>query len=182
MGAIMSDFNLSKSSYYADFVTVPLAILGTIICALVYGAGDPSPFVAMAGAGFAAWTLIEYATHRYLFHVLYRREHWTHHLRPRANIGVPFYLTAASIFFVWLATIGSAGVRWGGGLFVGLMVGYLTYIVTHHWIHRYQIPRGHFLRAAHDRHNVHHRGKEVNFNVLIPLWDRVFGTFEQPRG
>src|SRR4051812_22841775 len=63
-GAV-SDFNLTRASYYTDFAVVPamlgLALAGAWIGGLTY------VFVGMAVAGYGGWTLFEYAMHRYAF-------------------------------------------------------------------------------------------------------------------
>lgn len=80
------------------------------------------------------WTLVEYSAHRFLFHSLYRREHWTHHVDVLAYIGVSSWKTsstfAALLLLVWFTGLTSA--------FIGAVVGYFYYISAHYVMHRPQ--------------------------------------------
>jgi hypothetical protein len=55
--------------------------------------------VALALLGLVAWTLLEYALHRFVLHGLqpFRTWHAEHHRRPRALIGTPTILSATLI-------------------------------------------------------------------------------------
>lgn len=177
----MSQFNLTYRAYLADFLVSPFLIALALLIAFMHAAPAWSTLIAAVG-GYLAWTGSEYVTHRFVFHNLYRREHWLHHIRPRANVGIsPLYTIVAQVM-LYGCLIGSMGLAIGTGLFAGYTAGYLAYLTAHHWIHRWTIPRGHWMRPAYDRHVVHHKGKEVNFNVLWPLWDKLCGTYEQPKG
>lgn len=175
----MGDFNLTRASYLADFVVAPGLILAALATA-VYAQALDAVMLPAAVVGYLAWTASEYFTHRVVFHHWYRREHWMHHLRPRANIGIsPAYTVIAQVM-LYGALVSSCGMAIGTGAFVGYAAGYLIYLTAHHWIHRWNIPPGHWLRPAFERHKLHHMGHETNFNVYVPgaFWDRLFGTFE----
>jgi sterol desaturase/sphingolipid hydroxylase (fatty acid hydroxylase superfamily) len=157
---------MSSFAYYLDFFTVPLLV------ALALWLG-PVQFWQIA-AGVLIWSFVEYAMHRFLFHSLYRREHWTHHVDVLALIGISSWKTTAT--FIGLLLLAQAlGLA---SLLAGVMLGYLAYIGLHyvmhrpeHWFYRF-IPG---LIANHDLH--HQRGVEQNFGVSSPLWDHVFGTY-----
>lgn len=172
-------FTLTRGQYLTDFRLTPALVVAAIGAALV----TDGPSLALIGSvitGFVAWMFSEHVTHRYLFHRLYRREHWAHHMRPASDIGVkPSYTVIAQLVMAGVL-MGTCGLTVGGGLFAGYAAGYLTYLTTHHAFHRWTIPQGHWLRAAYERHEWHHMGHEVNFNVLIPLGDRLFRTYHQP--
>ena len=79
---------MSSVAYYLDFFSVPLFIALALHLA---------PFDAgLALLGLLAWTLVEYSTHRFLFHSLYHREHWTHHVDVLAYIGVSSWKTSST--------------------------------------------------------------------------------------
>lgn len=157
---------MSSVAYYLDFFTVPLFILLALYLAPV----DPVQIVA----GLLAWTLVEYSAHRFLFHSLYRREHWTHHVDVLAYIGVSSWKTS-STFALLLLCAGYVGLT---SVFAGAVAGYFFYISVHYVMHRPEhwayplIPR---LVANHDLH--HRKGVEKNFGVSSPLWDHVFRTY-----
>lgn len=164
--AVSNQWKMSSLAYFLDFFTAPLFVLA----ALYLG---PFHWV-QAVCGLLLWSLIEYLTHRFLFHIWYRREHWTHHVDELAYIGISGWTTsavyAALLVLAWATQLTSA--------YAGLVAGYLLYISLHyvmhrpsHWCYRF-IP---LLVASHDLH--HHKGIEKNFGVSSPLWDFVFGTY-----
>jgi sterol desaturase/sphingolipid hydroxylase (fatty acid hydroxylase superfamily) len=166
--------------YYLDFVVVPLLMLVTLWTSLHYR-GPSVALPVMALAFFAVWTLIEYWIHRTLFHHMLRREHWLHHKRPRGYVSAPWYLTAILHLLVLGGTLGSGGLAYGAGMFLGLEAGYLTYIVVHDRIHHGPRRSAYIaLRAAlHDAHHTY--ASEKNFGVASSFWDHVFGTYYLPK-
>lgn len=169
----MKDWHQTKTSYYADFLITPTLI----VIAFSLGIESTINLLVSIGVGFVAWTLAEYWIHRYLFHVIFRRGHWMHHIRPRAYDAAPAWLTAG----IQMALLGSA-LMLGPialGLFVGLEIGYFAYITVHDAIHhRHPRKARGWLKRRARAHAIHHRGKEVNFGVASSFWDRVFGTFD----
>ncbi|WP_276488063.1 hypothetical protein [Ectopseudomonas mendocina] len=105
---------MSSFAYYLDFFTVPLLV------ALALWLG-PVQFWQIA-AGVLIWSFVEYAMHRFLFHSLYRREHWTHHVDVLALIGISSWKTTAT--FIGLLLLAQAlGLA---SLLAGVMLGYLA--------------------------------------------------------
>lgn len=164
------DWKLTKIAYYADFVTAPLAVLLALAFAPL---GWPT--VAGAFAGLAGWTFIEYALHRWVFHSIYRREHWAHHQKPARYIGVPPWQTGLAFVAAYVGSTWIAGAAWGTGIFTGLMVGYWLYIAVHDRIHHAANPAA--LGGYARRHTMHHKGFEGNFGVISTVWDRLLGTY-----
>ena len=157
---------MSSLAYYLDFFTVPLFILLALYLA---------PFdLGLALMGLLAWTLVEYSVHRFLFHSLYRREHWTHHVDVLAYIGVSSWKTSSTFAILLL-------LAWYTGLtsaFVGAVAGYGFYISVHYVMHRPEHWAYRFMPRLVANHDLHHRqGIEKNFGVSSPLWDHVFRTF-----
>lgn len=157
---------MSSVAYYLDFFTVPLFIALALFLA---------PFdVGLALTGLLAWSLVEYSAHRFLFHSLYRREHWTHHVDVLAYIGVSSWKTsstfAALLLLAWFTGLTSA--------FVGAVSGYFYYISVHYVMHRPAHWAYRFIPGLVANHELHHRqGIEKNFGVSSPLWDHIFRTF-----
>lgn len=165
------DWNQSRVSYYADFVVVP------VLCTILAGLTTPS--LLMIPVGVAIWTLLEYWIHRSIFHRLLRKEHWLHHLRPRAYVAAPAWLTAVLHVMTGLAFLGLGAA--GLGTFVGIEAGYLAYVATHDAIHHHDRAKmGAWLRGLDDHHTLHHHGEEKNFGVFTHFWDRRFGTYQDP--
>lgn len=131
----------------------------------------------VAGAG--AWTLIEYAIHRWILHRVppFRRLRAMHHARPAALIGTPTWLSAVLFMALWAALGREIAVPEAGGLAAGLMTGYLRYAALHFVLHHRRASPGSWLHAAKLRHASHHReGAESDYGVSTGAWDRLFGT------
>lgn len=181
------DFHLNRSEYLADFLVTPFLIIWA--CVFAWCLDESSrigvDFILAGLIGYLAWSPVEYLIHRHVFHGPFRRAHWAHHRRPRYNIGVPPLFTVTIQMAVYILLVVVCGLIFGGlaigsGLFVGFVSGYLVYNIAHFFIHRYHVPKGHFMRPVFERHALHHSGKEVNFNVLWPWCDKLFGTYEKP--
>lgn len=172
-------WNLSRLAYYADFVTIPfLAIVALISDVWYHGVT-----VAMLGflvLGFLLWTFMEYAIHRWLFHHVFRREHWFHHTHPAAYSTLPASWQTGLVALAALSgCLGEFGLDIGAGLFAGIAAGYILYLWAHDRFHHGPIPLPDtywFNRmCAHDIH--HSRGIEANFAVVSPFWDVIFKTY-----
>jgi sterol desaturase/sphingolipid hydroxylase (fatty acid hydroxylase superfamily) len=64
----------------------------------------------------------------------------------------------------------------GVSLLIGLMAGYMAFIVVHHAVHRWSLGPGSGLYEAKMRHVVHHSFNDCNFGVITSFWDIVFRT------
>jgi sterol desaturase/sphingolipid hydroxylase (fatty acid hydroxylase superfamily) len=158
--------------HFGDFVTIPIAIL------ILAGAGGVSrlPLVVV---GLAAWTLVEYLMHRFVFHrfPIGKRLHQLHHDHPadpdaeRSSLSTP--LVAAPFALV---VLGLFGLDDGAPIFAGLLAGYLVFIAVHHAVHRWPIEPGAWLYTIKLRHAAHHRFDNRNFGVTTGFWDVVFRT------
>jgi sterol desaturase/sphingolipid hydroxylase (fatty acid hydroxylase superfamily) len=133
----------------------------------------------MVLAGIAAWTLLEYLVHRFVFHrhAVGQRLHRLHHDHPsdpdaeRSSLSTP--LLASPIGYL---LIGAAGVEDGSAIFAGLLLGYLAFIAVHYAVHRWPIEPGSWLYPAKLRHLTHHCLEDCNFGVTTIFWDIVFRT------
>lgn len=143
--------------------------------------------VALAGLslGVIAWTLTEYAAHRFTMHSTggrgpAAREHLMHHAQPARTrplvrtIGhISMYLVAAAIAWVLSLVIATT---WAIALALGWALGYTAYEGVHFHAHHHR-PRGRYdlwLRRRHFHH--HFVAPKKNLGVLIPWWDQLFGT------
>src|SRR5258707_945320 len=124
---------MRRIRHFGDFVTVPLAVVILVDLAGMYR-------LHLVLVGLAAWTLLEYLVHRFVFHLYSagRRLHQLHLVHPndpdseRSSLSTP--LLAFPIGFL---LIGSAGVEGGAAIFAGLLPGYLVFIVGHYAVHRW---------------------------------------------
>jgi len=131
--------------------------------------------------GVLTWTLLEYLIHRWMGHDRRFRkspfgvEHVRHHIE--GNYFAP----------TWKKLIVAAGFA-GVTLLLGAPVAYVLGLVTcygaYEWLHRREHthagigPYGRWAR----RHHFHHHFVDgrTNHGVTSPIWDLVFGTYEQP--
>ena len=173
---------LSKLSYYSDFVVYPL-VLVTLTAInfshVTWVSGAEWLGATMVGLTF--WTLAEYALHRIALHRMpyFSPMHGLHHASPLAFIGTPSWisvavLSATILIPAWLCL----GFNVADGLTVGVMLGYWWYGVVHHVIHHHANTSSpayfNDLRAWHMRH--HYSPRSGNFGVTTRVWDHVFGT------
>ncbi len=182
-GAIMKIFTLEHHpvSYFADFVLYPVVIVGGVVVLFVKTTGvDWFLLLSAAVVGFAVWTLVEYILHRYVLHGVqpFKRWHEEHHQRPFALIGTST-LASLTLFVVLVFVPLSFTVgRWLSlAATLGLVSGYLLYVVVHHAAHHWRAARGTWLyelKVAHARH--HMKGVQGWYGVTTTFWDRVFGT------
>jgi sterol desaturase/sphingolipid hydroxylase (fatty acid hydroxylase superfamily) len=173
----------SRLAQVLDFVFIGAAAAALGWAAVATAKGSPAWVGGvLVGAGFLAWTLLEYLLHRYVLHGLqpFRGWHALHHQRPRARIYAPTWLGAV-LFAVgilaplWLLVGEHAAMAIG----CGVVLGNLAYAVAHHQVHQphSMAPAGWQGRRL-ARHRRHHgaRHAESYFGVSTVLWDHVFDT------
>jgi cyclopropane-fatty-acyl-phospholipid synthase len=168
-----------RTTYRADFVAY-----GVASAALAAGTMITSPrgqwpqSILMALAGLAAWTVIEYALHRFVLHGMapFRDWHAEHHRRPTALIGTPTILSAAliaALVFLPLLVLGDA--RIACALTFGVVTGYLAYLITHYATHHWRGDNA-WIKRRKRWHAMHHRPnmKPGCYGVTSTFWDHVF--------
>jgi len=179
---------LSKLSYYSDFVVYPVVVIAlTGINARHVDWQSGGEWLIAVLAGVVLWTLMEYFIHRIALHwkTIFSPMHALHHGSPLAYIATPSWISVTVwIGIILLPTWYFAGFNRADGLTVGVMLGYWWYGVVHHFIHHHahHLSSSYFkdLCAWHMRH--HHSPKHGNFGVTFSLWDHVFGTAISTRG
>jgi sterol desaturase/sphingolipid hydroxylase (fatty acid hydroxylase superfamily) len=143
------------------------------------------PAAAIAGA--ASWSLVEYVLHRRVMHEMRGRglpsvEHLGHHadvtyFSPASKKLASAVATTVVVYPIAAAT---AGRRRAVAFTVGMVTMYFGYEVAHRRTHTHP-PRGRYGRWARRNHLHHHFGAPMrNFGVTSPLWDRLFGTYDEP--
>ena len=172
---------LSRPSYYADFVIYPMAIVALLAFGLLRaGAWRYWMLCCLALTGVAIWTLFEYLLHRYVLHhvPILHDMHEAHHADPSALVGTPSWLSLllfliGALLPVWWGL----GSQPAGAITAGMMFGYLCYVGVHHITHHWRLQPGTLLYRLKHRHARHHFSKRPgNFGVTTPFWDMVFGT------
>jgi len=172
-------------------IAFPLILFSVISAILIYygiiekGFQIPNMTLLFAG-GFFLFTLVEYFTHRYLFHLPAtspKREnfvytiHGVHHDYPKdkSRLAMPplLSLILATLFFlIFRSLMGD----YSFGFLAGFLMGYTVYLAIHYSIHAFKVP-GNFLKTLWHHHSIHHyREPDRAFGVSSPFWDMVFKT------
>lgn len=134
-----------------------------------------------------SWTAVEYGLHRVAMHELRGRglasqEHLKHHadvtyFSPASKKIVSAAGTTAVAYPIVAV---AAGRRWATAFTVGLISTYFAYEVAHRRTHTHP-PRTRYGRWARRSHLHHHFGAPMrNFGVTSPVWDRLWGTYDDP--
>lgn len=165
---------------------------------------SPAGWGLMATAGLIIalvfGNFVEYSVHRWLMHkkvtgfkFLYDKHCREHHMfydeeHMNADSKKDFYF----LLFPWWA--GPFIVSLGGALFMlalwalsvptlfvaGFGIGVGLYYGVYEWSHLLTHQNnwfGHTLGQPHTTHHRHSIMHDCNFNIMIPLFDRVFGTY-----
>lgn len=137
--------------------------------------------------GVLSWSLTEYWLHRTFFHWIPKAPwgdrlhflvHGVHHTWPRDKYRLVMPpAVSISLFWIFLGVfmlvIGSPFV-WG--FHAGFVVGYMSYDLTHYYVHHFS-PKTEYGRTLKKHHMLHHfKDHDARFGVSSRLWDRVFGT------
>jgi sterol desaturase/sphingolipid hydroxylase (fatty acid hydroxylase superfamily) len=142
---------------------------------------------AAALVGAVSWTAVEYGLHRVAMHELRgrglaSREHLKHHADVTyfspASKKVASAAGTTAVAFPVVASL--AGRRWAMAFTAGLIGTYFAYEVAHRRTHTHP-PRNRYGRWARRSHLHHHFGAPMrNFGVTSPVWDRLWGTYDDP--
>jgi sterol desaturase/sphingolipid hydroxylase (fatty acid hydroxylase superfamily) len=140
--------------------------------------------------GALIWTLLEYALHRFLFHVriplrdprlreIVNAYHLEHHASPRDPnkilVHPTFGLAVSAVLYVLLYLV-SRSLFSAAGLMAGLWAGFLYYEAVHYRVH-FSLSASRLIAQQRRTHFYHHfTNNKRCFGVTSPLWDYVFGT------
>jgi sterol desaturase/sphingolipid hydroxylase (fatty acid hydroxylase superfamily) len=177
---VVRNVNQTKIGYYAELFVYPI-VVGGLFLYEVHRSGfalHPRWWFA-AGCGAMLWTLAEYLVHRFVYHKVpvLRELHGMHHSRPCDFIGSPIWVSVASFSFFFLLLAFLWDVEIAGGATGGLIAGYISYLLVHDAVHRWQLAEKSWLRSHRLRHLHHHRyPMPGNLGVTTGVWDLVFGT------
>lgn len=192
---------LFKSNFLEMFShvhpTIPLAVYLPVIGYFLYQAVlepmmTPPIIVGLFIAGIFVWTLTEYLLHRFVFHYQPHSEwgkklhflmHGVHHDYPNDSLRLVMppviSLPLAILFYALFVTLLGEASTWS--FFAGFIVGYLFYDMLHYATHHFAMKGniGLWLKHHHMRH--HYQTDDYNYGVSSPLWDFVFGTFNEKK-
>lgn len=138
--------------------------------------------------GIFLFTLVEYTSHRFTFHVLLRRQifktraaivHMSHHADPKQGINAGPLLGLVVFAVGFIASFGvSRNLNVSLEFACGLMLGFVLYDVSHYLIHL-DSPPTKYHRMQQRLHWFHHeRNWNVNYGISSCFWDLIFGTLD----
>ncbi|UJR78315.1 sterol desaturase family protein [Sandaracinus amylolyticus] len=135
--------------------------------------------------GWAAWSLVEYLMHRFLFHARVESEtlriatllaHGHHHVwpqDPRRIAATPVQLVSIALLFQGLFRLALGPDAWWAAM-AGATVGYVAYELVH-WVAHHGRPTTRVMRALHAHHMKHHHlAPGSRWGIGTPLWDWLF--------
>eukprot|EP00047_Mylnosiga_fluctuans_P004608 m.235523 g.235523 ORF g.235523 m.235523 type:complete len:251 (-) comp12841_c0_seq1:130-882(-) len=161
------------------------------ICAHVaLGSSHMSPalFAFVFMAGVLGWTLLEFILHRHLFHLILHDTpfwitahfflHGQHHKFPRDQYRLVFPPVAASVlaYLIYAAVQLVFPLTIARGVMAGIALGYVSYDLTHYYLH-HQKPSLAYLQRLRTSHiNHHYRDASKGFGISCKLWDIAFDS------
>lgn len=174
-------------AHWASPYAIYLPVVALILLSLRTSHFSRPALLALLGAGWLVWTLVEYWLHRGLFHLRpatpARRVtsfivHRHHHLAPGDRtrlVATPAQSGLLALLLLGLYTLlAGPDARWA--LLAGSLLGYLAYEFAHYSAH-HRRPRTRLGRALRRRHLRHHfKHPEAGFGISTPLWDALFRT------
>ncbi len=168
----------AKWNYWLSFV-----FDGIIAIALAYVAFNAG-LTLLSGLSFfffgvLFFTLIEYIVHAKLFHgsaKSFVRAHAKHHKDPYGSDAMPFFFAMFIIAPFYGASFFLFGFELSTIFTSGIFVGYISYGLMHHAMHRVK-PRNPYFSYMVAFHDLHHETPKMNHGVTVPFWDMVFGTY-----
>jgi sterol desaturase/sphingolipid hydroxylase (fatty acid hydroxylase superfamily) len=172
-------------------VIVPLYFVPASAISFGYGLTHTAlgvvPMLALFVAGWLWWTFTEYWLHRTFFHWvpggkwgerMHFLVHGVHHKWPKDKYRLVMPpMVSISLFWIFLALfVVVLGKTYVWGFHAGFAIGYMTYDLTHYYIHHYN-PKWKSGLDLKKHHMLHHfKTPDSKFGVSTRLWDRVFGT------
>lgn len=174
---------------------VPLFIYIPVIIYFLYWsfmAVAPLYILPLIALGLFVWTFTEYNLHRFVFHwcppgelgkKIHFMFHGVHHDYPRDSkrlVMVPAVsLPLALLFyysFRYLFEITAGDTTLVYPFFVGFVIGYLFYDMTHYALHHANFKSKFWLELK-QHHMIHHYSDPDNgFGVSTKFWDHVYRT------
>ncbi|MFZ6849189.1 sterol desaturase family protein [Undibacterium sp. RuRC25W] len=132
--------------------------------------------------GIVIASAVEYLSHRFILHGVkpFSTWHQRHHQQPKSSIGTPTSVSASLILvLIFLPLWFSAPLFYATAVTLGVVIGYATYIITHHATHHWK-GRNRWLVNRKQWHALHHCvAPDCYYGVSSSLWDHVFATVKR---
>jgi len=180
-----------RLSRFCSFWIFPLIAIGLFeIASYTEPQTSRGDLLWLLPIGVLIWTLLEYALHRFIFHIqiplrnphlkeIVNSSHLSHHASPRDPTKLlvhPTYgLIISSILFAVVYGV-SRSLFSTAGIMTGIWAGFLYYETVHYRVH-FSLAGSRLITRQRRRHFYHHfTNNKRCFGVTSPLWDIVFRT------
>lgn len=172
--------------------SVPLIIYMPVIFYMLYLSInkfglDILSIIGLILVGLFVWTVTEYFLHRFVFHWELKSKlgkqihfifHGVHHDYPSdsrrlvmpPSVSIPL---AAIFYFLFRVILGESFVH---PFFIGFLIGYLFYDITHYAIHHFNMHSKFWLMIKNHHMKHHYQDPHKGYGVSTPLWDLIIGT------
>jgi len=182
--------------YVKEFLTFPDIVVMSLLCLInvcitIIYADHASVWLAVP-LGMLGFSITEYVTHRFLFHLkaprnpfflkMLKRLHYDHHADPD-NLhllflplwySIPLMIITGGIVYAFTTTLIITN-----AFISGVMLFFLLYEWTHYIAHRPVQPLttwGKWMKKVHKWH--HYKNENYWYGVTHPGFDYVMGTFK----
>jgi len=169
---------MGPTNYWLTFLADPLTILFLIGWEIFSRRSSPVITALAFAGGLAAWTLLEYGFHRWVYHkgqTPAHEGHKIHHDQPTTLIAMPWFVVTGLFGSIWYVFGHLLQIRFVSTFAGGLLSGFVFYGLFHHLHHHLDFQRR-WCRRLRAHHIIHHKYTDVNFGVTSRFWDHVFGT------
>nr|CAG8476180.1 4437_t:CDS:2 [Entrophospora candida]CAG8506207.1 3921_t:CDS:2 [Entrophospora candida] len=179
---------LTKTPWYIiPIVWIPIVIYHGYIASKTL---NSTTFSILFLSGIVIWTLLEYALHRFLFHIdkflpdhpyaltLHFTIHGIHHYLPmdRLRLVMPPVLGGSIAYPIIKLEYLLFPESISCAIIAGEVFGYICYDLTHYHLHHAQ-PFGKHFQTMKKYHLAHHyKNYESGYGITSKVWDIVFGT------
>ncbi|WP_416827935.1 sterol desaturase family protein [Ectobacillus polymachus] len=185
-----------KSKYVKEFFFYPDIFIMSCLFLICLGymtlsLASIGPIIAFV-IGMISYTIAEYVTHRFLFHIqppknafllhLVKRLHYNHHSNPDNLhlLFLPLWYTLPNITIAGVAAYFiSSSLVITNAFIAGVIIFLLFYEWKHYIAHRPIIPLspwGRWMKKVHLWH--HYKNENYWYGVTNPIYDLALGTFK----
>lgn len=140
--------------------------------------------------GMLTWSFFEYATHRWLYHTIFKNEnfrwfieafhlHHHHNLTDYRVLNAGLFLIYPLAAFFWLSIfLLSSNTELASWFGIGILIYYFFYENVHYFIH-YKVHKSGYMKFI-QKYHLHHHYKRWNKNYgnTLTIWDRLMGTYD----
>lgn len=173
----------SRTNLYVGLACDCAVGLGLLAAGMHYGGLHPGGALLTVGSGLLAFSFMEYATHRWIFHgppSPLQAGHRRHHIDPTGFDALPFFLPP--LVMGALAGLFGAVLAPGHAMLLAgtIATAYAAYGISHTVLHLYEFNGHPLLHRWWDFHRMHHGHANKNFGVTTGLWDVLLGTRYRP--